>query len=377
MSQAPGTDWVVPTSKSANLKVANSSNEASGPGWRRHTDWSVTHKCDVTGRGSATLYLAVYIVQCTWDFDLSDYGDCYIGSGDDNEEEENDDDVRRGRLAVHGTLTWQLFYLEGAVVSHSRALGDRPTVYNPRRPESKGANSYKKQETNLRKRDPPTRCLAPHVPSPAEAHAQHLKKVILHSCTLNWRTKGFRRECAKACFHKCTPGEHPTTVAAPNPGWCMTTVLPSSKWELVKPSKKMWPKKGSLKALFESPWRRLCCTSPWRMISPSARSALITTLASCREPDKTRQRQVMIMMMVVMRMMMMVMMPHWEKQERRGWNLCEYNTHQLATPLNTCGTASPHNKNIIASFATRLQHQQQTCIATSTKWWVVPCQGAK
>ena len=87
---------------------------------------------------------------------MSDYGDCYIGSGDDNEEEENDDDVRRGRLAVHGTLTWQLFYLEGAVVSHSRALGDRPTVYNPRRPESKGANSYNKQETNLRKKDPPT-----------------------------------------------------------------------------------------------------------------------------------------------------------------------------------------------------------------------------
>ena len=86
---------------------------------------------------------------------MSDYGDCYIGSGDDYEEEENDDDVRRGRLAVHGTLTWQLFYLEGAVVSHSRALGDRPTVYNPRRPESKGANSYKKQETNLRKRTPP------------------------------------------------------------------------------------------------------------------------------------------------------------------------------------------------------------------------------
>ena len=89
-----------------------------------------------------------------------DYGDCYIGSGDDDEEKENDDDVRTGRLAVHGTLTWQLFYLEGAVVSHSRALGDRPAVYNPRRPESKGANSYKRQETSLRKEDLPTRCLA-------------------------------------------------------------------------------------------------------------------------------------------------------------------------------------------------------------------------
>ena len=91
------------------------------------------------------------------------HGDCYIGSigsGDDDEEEESDDDVRTGRLAVHGTLTWQLFYLEGAVVSHSRALGDRPAVYNPRRPESKGANSYKRQETSLRKEDLPTRCLA-------------------------------------------------------------------------------------------------------------------------------------------------------------------------------------------------------------------------
>ena len=96
------------------------------------------------------------------------HGDCYIGSigsGDDEEEKENYDDVRTGRLAVHGTLTWQLFYLEGAVVSHSRALGDRPAVYNPRRPESKGANSYKRQETGLRKKDLPTRCLAHHVPS--------------------------------------------------------------------------------------------------------------------------------------------------------------------------------------------------------------------
>ena len=127
----------------------------------------MTHKCDVRGEGGG--YIIISCVQCTWDFKSvcmhDDYGDCYIGSGDDDEEKENDDDVRTGRLAVHGTLTWQLFYLEGAVVSHSRALGDRPAVYNPRRPESKGANSYKRQETSLRKEDPPTQCLAHHVPS--------------------------------------------------------------------------------------------------------------------------------------------------------------------------------------------------------------------
>ena len=114
------------------------------------------------GRGVATIYLGLRLESVCM------HGDCYIGSiggGDDDEEKENDDDVRTGRLAANGTLTWQLFYLEGAVVSHSRALGDRPAVYNPRRPESKGANSYKRQETSLRKEDHPTRCLAHHVPS--------------------------------------------------------------------------------------------------------------------------------------------------------------------------------------------------------------------